>query len=228
MKCPKCKGRKGPDGYTVVRERDSGPSGDGNTYDDVRCRKCKGTGEVEPPVKLHLTWSLEPERINDLKAVIIVQQGRVPQDHFMAFTDAVQGLIRLSQVIHADNLSNRLTHQLVFNTRLDQDLVDQIEASIELVYGSKCEAVEIEPLEIKWSYTDPIKARLGTFVRQLAKPLSKRELVQKTATASMEMVILDQIKTSAKVAKAKVDAGDWTHEEAWKGLYFLITHEVIQ
>ena len=43
--CTRCKGRKGPDGFTVCKERDRGPSGDGDTYDDVRCRRCKGTGE---------------------------------------------------------------------------------------------------------------------------------------------------------------------------------------
>lgn len=38
--CPKCNGRR------VVMERNRGPTGDGNTYDEVKCRKCNGTGEV--------------------------------------------------------------------------------------------------------------------------------------------------------------------------------------
>jgi hypothetical protein len=44
--CSKCNGRIGSNGYTVCKERDRGPLGDGNTYDDVRCRKCKGTGLI--------------------------------------------------------------------------------------------------------------------------------------------------------------------------------------
>jgi hypothetical protein len=38
--CPKCNGKR------TVMERDHGPTGDGDAYYEVECRKCDGTGEV--------------------------------------------------------------------------------------------------------------------------------------------------------------------------------------
>lgn len=177
-------------------------------------------------MKLRLTWSLDPANVNDLRAVIIVQQERIPQDHFMAYTDAVQGLTELAAVVAAKAMGNRMTHHLKFGCRLDRDLVDQIEAAVEMVYQSKCEAIELEPLKIKWTYTGHVGARIGA-AEPPAKPPSRKDLVQQTAQAEVPKIILNQLREAAALTKSRVDSGELAKGDAWEFLHFLITQEVI-
>jgi hypothetical protein len=176
-------------------------------------------------MKLYLTWSLEPSNVNDFKAVILVQYERVDQDHFMAYTDAVQGLDDMDGVERADAMGNRMVHHLTFTNRLDRDMLGRLESAIETVYQFKCEAVEVEPMKISWGYSDPLNARLT--LTSSVKPPTRKELVTRTAQTELPKAILEQLREAAAVTKKRVQADEISKADAWEFLHFLITQEVI-
>ena len=175
--------------------------------------------------KIQLTWSLDPSNINDLKAAILVQHDRIAQDHFMAYTDAVQRLPELPGVVTAKCMTNRMTHHIVFASKLDRDLLDQIEATVETLYKLVCESEELEPMRISWTYTDTIRARVKMDLAD--KPLTRKQLVEGTAKAELPKIILQQLVEAAQLTKRRVEAGELDKGDAWEFLHFLITQEVI-